>query len=77
MMNEHGVDKRRSSEKVEVSIHIDSELLEQVQHLTNDTSRVIETALRQWLRGEIQSERELSRNLLRNPPVPPRGEWND
>ncbi|HIK27675.1 MAG: type II toxin-antitoxin system CcdA family antitoxin [Oscillatoriaceae bacterium SKW80] len=76
-MNEHGVDKRRSSEKVEVSIHIDSELLEQVQHLTNDTSRVIETALRQWLRGEIQSERELSRNLLRNPPVPPRGEWND
>lgn len=77
MMNEHGVDKRRSAEKVEVSIHIDSELLEQVQHLTNDTSRVIETALRQWLRGEIHSERELSRNLLRNPPVPPRGEWND
>lgn len=76
-MNEHAVDNRRSSEKVEMSIHIDSELLEQVQHLTNDPSKVIETALRQWLRGENQPDRELSRNLLRNPPVPPRGEWND
>jgi Post-segregation antitoxin CcdA len=62
---------------VRVSIQIDSELLEQIQHLTNDPSKVIETALRQWLRGERHREDELSRNLLRNPPVPSRGEWND
>jgi hypothetical protein len=29
------------------------------------------------LRGERHREDELSRNLLRNPPVPSRGEWND
>ncbi|AMW29358.1 MULTISPECIES: type II toxin-antitoxin system CcdA family antitoxin [Oscillatoriales] len=62
--------------KVEVSIHIDSELLDQVKHLTNDPSKVIETALRQWLRGE-RPEDDLALSLQRNPPVPPRGEWND
>lgn len=77
MMNEPAVDIRRLAEKVEVSIHLDSELLDQVNHLTNDPSKVIETALRQWLRGEMQPDEDLSRNLLRNPPVPPRGEWND
>lgn len=76
MMNEPAVDTRRV-DKVEMSIHIDSELLDQVKHLTNDPSKVIETALRQWLRGEMQPDEDLSRNLLRNPPVPPRGEWND
>ncbi|MGB3240357.1 MAG: hypothetical protein WBB29_18840 [Geitlerinemataceae cyanobacterium] len=63
--------------QVEVSIQIDSELLEQIEHLTNDPSKVIETAIRQWLRGETHRDDELSRRLQRNPPVPPRGEWND
>lgn len=62
--------------KAEVSIHIDSELWDQVKHLTNDPSKVIETALRQWLRGE-RPEDDLALSLQRNPPVPPRGEWND
>ncbi len=62
--------------KVEVSVQIDSELLDQVKHLTNDPSKVIETALRQWLRGE-RPEDELALTLQRNPPIPPRGEWND
>lgn len=63
--------------QVEVSIQIDSELLEQIQHLTNDPSKVIEIAIRQWLRGETHRDDELSRRLQRNPPVPARGEWND
>ena len=63
-------------EKVEVSVHLDSQLLEQVNHLTNNPSKVIETALRQWLRGE-RPEDDLALRLQRNPPVPPRGEWND
>ena len=67
----------RASEKVEVSVHLDSELVDRIQHLTNDPSKVIETAIRQWLRGELRDDRELSRRLERNPPVPPRGEWND
>lgn len=66
----------RVSEKVEVSIHLDPELVDQIQHLTNDPSKVIETALRQWLRGERQDD-DLALPLRRNPPVPPRGEWND
>ncbi|NER39757.1 MAG: hypothetical protein F6J93_38470 [Oscillatoria sp. SIO1A7] len=76
-MNEQPVDYRRTSEKVEIAIRLDSELLKQVTHLTNDPSKVIETALRQWLRGETRRDDDLTRNLLRNPPVPPRGEWND
>ncbi|MBK4731357.1 type II toxin-antitoxin system CcdA family antitoxin [Oxynema sp. CENA135] len=75
-MNDQVVHSDRK-EKVEVSIHLDAELLEQIQHLTNDPSKVIETAVRQWLRGERSRDNDLSRNLLRNPPVPPRGEWND
>jgi hypothetical protein len=65
-----------TTQKVEVSILMDSELLNQIKHLTNDPSKVIETALRQWLRGE-RPEDELALTLQRNPPVPPRGEWND
>jgi post-segregation antitoxin (ccd killing protein) len=68
---------QRSSEKVELSIHIDSDLLDQIQHLTNDPSRVIETAIKQWLRGERSPDADLARGFRRNPPVPPRGEWND
>lgn len=78
-MNESTLPPRSSSqhsEKVELSVHLDSELLDQIQHLTNDPSKVVETAIRQWLRGE-RREDDLALPLRRNPPVPPRGEWND
>ena len=64
-------------DKVEISIHLDSDLLEKIKHLTNDPSRVIESALKEWLKGERQQDDDLTRSLRRNPPVPPRGEWND
>ncbi len=76
-MNENSVQQERSAEKVEISIHLDSELLEQIKHLTNDPSRVIETAIKEWLRGERELDRDLTRTFRRNPPLPPRGEWND
>jgi hypothetical protein len=63
--------------KVSLAIQIDSELLDQIQHLTNDPSKVIEVAVRQWLRRGAQRDDDLTRNLRRNPPIPPRGEWND
>ena len=63
--------------KVELSVQLDSDVLEQIQHLTNDPSRVIETAIKQWLRGERDRDDDLTRSLRRNPPVPPKGEWND
>lgn len=77
LMNDHAVHREPSTDKEEISIHLDSELLDQINHLTNDPSRVIETAIRQWLRGERERDDELTRTLDRNPPVPPRGEWND
>ncbi|MBD2608699.1 hypothetical protein H6G81_30335 [Scytonema hofmannii FACHB-248] len=64
------------ADKVEIAIHLDSELVEQIQHLTNDPSKVIEVAIRQWLRGEVNRDDELTRTPFRTP-VPPRGEWND
>jgi hypothetical protein len=64
-------------EKVDLSIKIDPELLNQITHLTNDPSKVIEVAVRQWLRNGGRRDDELTRSLQRNPPVPPRGEWND
>jgi hypothetical protein len=75
-MKENAIDSERSVDKVEISIHLDSELLEQIQHLTNEPSKVIEVAIRQWLRGETQRDDELTRTFQRTP-VPPRGEWND
>ena len=75
-MSESRIPSHSSSEKVELSIHIDSELLDQIKHLTNDPSKVIETAIKQWLRGE-RREDDQAMSLRRNPPVPPRGEWND
>jgi hypothetical protein len=75
-MNEPKVREAGTREKVEVSVHLDSDLLEQVQHLTSDPSKVIESALRQWLRGGLPED-ELALTLQRNPPIPPRGEWND
>jgi hypothetical protein len=66
----------RQAEKVEISVRLDSELIEQIRHLTNDPSKVIEVAIRQWLRGDIPRDDELTRTPVRVP-VPPRGEWND
>lgn len=63
--------------KVDLSIQIDAELLNQIRHLTSDPSKVIEVAVRQWLRGGASRDDDLTRSLQRNPPVPPRGEWND
>jgi Post-segregation antitoxin CcdA len=76
-MNDTGLQSQRSTDKVEISIQLDSELLEQIKHLTNDPSRVIETAIKQWLRGEKERDDDLTRTFRRNPPVPPKGEWND
>lgn len=64
-------------EKVELSIRLDPDILEQIKHLTNDPSKVVETAIKQWLRGERFREDDLTRSLRRNPPLPPKGEWND
>lgn len=77
LMNDRAIHREHSADKEEISIHLDADLLEQINHLTNDPSRVIETAIRQWLRGERERDDELTRTLDRNPPVPPRGEWND
>jgi hypothetical protein len=63
--------------KVDLSIQLDRELLDEVNHLTSDPSKVIEVALRQWLRGGKSREDELTRVLPRNPAIPPKGEWND
>ncbi|WP_353930357.1 ribbon-helix-helix domain-containing protein [Okeanomitos corallinicola TIOX110] len=64
------------TKKVEVSVSLDPELMDQIQHLTNDPSKVIEVAIRQWLRGDVPRDDELTRTPRRIP-VPPRGEWND
>jgi hypothetical protein len=64
-------------EKVELSIHLDADLLDQINHLTKDPSKVIEVAVRQWLSGANRRDDDLTRTMRRNPPVPPKGEWND
>jgi len=66
----------KRADKTEIALNLDSELIEQIQHLTNDPSKVIEVAVRQWLRGDFTRDDELTRTPLRTP-VPPRGEWND
>jgi hypothetical protein len=76
-MNENVTNFQRHAEKVEISIHLDPVVIEQLKHLTSDPSRVIETAIKEWLKGERYRDDELSRTFRRNPPVPPRGEWND
>lgn len=76
-MDKSVTNRENANHKVEISIHLDSDVLDQIQHLSNDPSRVIETAIKQWLKGERQLDGELSRTFRRNPPVPPRGEWND
>ncbi|MBD2444118.1 hypothetical protein PN451_17440 [Dolichospermum planctonicum CS-1226] len=64
------------ADKKEIALHLDPELIEQIQHLTNDPSKVIEVAIRQWLRGDFNRDDELTRTPVRTP-IPPRGEWND
>ncbi|MDJ0715515.1 MAG: hypothetical protein QNJ54_15015 [Prochloraceae cyanobacterium] len=76
-MNDSTLPSKNSTDKVEISIQLDSQLVEQIQHLTNDPSKVIETAIKQWLRGERQQDDDLTRTFRRNPPLPPKGEWND
>jgi hypothetical protein len=76
-MNDSPVHSEQSPNKVNLSIEIDSELLDQISHLTSEPSKVIEVAVRQWLRGGARRDDDLTRTLQRNPPVPPRGEWND
>ena len=76
-MNNNALQPGNSAEKVKISIHLDSEILEQIKHLTNDPSKVIETAIKQWLRGEREIDEDLTRTFRRNPPLPPKGEWND
>ena len=66
-----------SSEKIRVSIDLDSEVIERIKHLTSDPSKIIETAIKQWLNGERDGDTDLTRTFRRNPPVPPQGEWND
>lgn len=64
------------ADKVEIAVRLDSELIDQIKHLTNDPSKVIEIAIRQWLRGDVPRDDELTRTPIRTP-IPPRGEWND
>ena len=63
--------------RAEIMVSMDKDLLRQIQFLTDDHSKVIEVAVRQWLRGGARRDDDLTRNLERNPPVPNRGEWND
>lgn len=67
----------RINDRVKVSVDLDSEVLEQIKHLTTEPSRVIEAAIKQWLKGERNGSTDLTRTFQRNPPVPPQGEWND
>lgn len=76
-MNDPATQSPRTADKVEVAIQLDSDLVDQLHHLSQDPSRIIETAIKQWLRGDREQDDELSRTFRRNPPVPPRGEWND
>ncbi|MFQ4135319.1 hypothetical protein PGN35_003280 [Nodosilinea sp. PGN35] len=77
MQNSASPSGERSAEKVDLSVKIDRDLLDQVTHLSSDPSKVIDVALRQWLRGDRRYEDDLVRHLPRNPTVPPKGEWND
>jgi hypothetical protein len=76
-MNEPAASSEQLADKVKLSIQMDAELFDQISHLTNDPSKVIEVAVRQWLRGGARRDDDLTRTLQRNPPIPPRGEWND
>ncbi|MGK7900055.1 MAG: hypothetical protein AB4352_01325 [Hormoscilla sp.] len=76
-VREQAVPDGYTADKVKVSLYLDAELWEQVKHLTKDPSKIVERAVRQWLRGDAQRDDDLTRTLPKNPPVSPRGEWND
>lgn len=76
-MNDNILSEETTSKKVQLSIQIDAELAEQIKNLTNEPSRVVENAIKEWLKGEKRQDDDLTRRFHRNPPVPPRGEWND
>ena len=76
-MNDRTISSERKLEKVQISLSLDPDLVEQIQHLTNDPSKIVETAIRQWLKGTDRRDDELTRTPIKNPPLPPRGEWND
>jgi len=46
-MNNEILSSSRSSEKIELSLHIDSELVEKIKHLSNNPSKIVETALKE------------------------------
>ena len=71
------VERQPSTNKIEISINLDSEVLEQLKLLTNNPSLTIENAIKQWLKGEREMSGDLTRTFRRNPPLPPKGEWND
>ncbi|MEL6764796.1 MAG: hypothetical protein AAFO87_14310 [Cyanobacteria bacterium J06607_6] len=62
---------------MELTIRLDADLMRRMSRLTNDPSKVIEAALKQWLSGTRTETDSLARPLPPNPPVPPKGEWND
>ena len=66
-----------AQDKVELSIRLDADLMRRMSRLTDDPSKVIEAALKQWLTGPRTETDSLARPLPPNPPVPPKGEWND
>ena len=66
-----------NQQKAQISVAMDKDLLRQITFLTDDPGKVIEVAVRQWLRGGARRDDDLTRTLERNPPVPARGEWND
>ncbi len=68
-----------SSSRVQVSLELDPQLVAELAEFSDDPSHLVEQALREWLRTQSHSgfEGERSRELRSNPPVPPRGEWND
>ncbi|WP_353771996.1 hypothetical protein [Okeania sp. SIO2G5] len=70
-------EKSTAESKAEIAVSMDKDLLRQITFLTDDPSKVIEAAVRQWLREGGRRDDDLTRNLERNPPVPARGEWND
>lgn len=75
--SEEDTDTLAKEQKAQISVSMDKDLLRQITFLTDDPSKVIEVAVRQWLRGGARRDDDLTRNLDRNPPVPARGEWND
>jgi hypothetical protein len=58
-------------------VAIDPALYAELQEVTSDPTQAVNIAVRQWLQRRALLEAEKSVPLAVNPPVPPRGEWND